>query len=93
VVWNDRNATAIAKAEKLRGAVIRDIERSRGPQTAKTLGENQDRLLAEKAAKEVETLPPEKKKHICRRYAETVNQGQRDISRNTGLHDFLMNAK
>ena len=53
------------------------------------------RFLAEKVAKlvrEVEALPPEKKKHICTRYAQTVDQGQRDISRNAGLHQFLTNA-
>ena len=94
-VWNERNAAAVAKAEKLRGSALRQIEKAAGSQAARTLQENQNRSLAEKVAKlvrEVEALPPEKKKHLCRRYARTVDQGQWDISRNAGLHQFLMNA-
>lgn len=95
-VWNERNKAAIAKAEKLRGTVLRDIEKLKGAQTAKAFEEKQDNLLAEKVAqsvREIETLPPEKKKHICGRYVETVNQGKWDISNNTGLYNFLMSAK
>jgi len=94
--WNDRNKSAIAKADKLRATVLRDIEKLKGTQTAKAFEENQNRLLTEKVAKsvqEVEILPPEKKKHICKRYVETANEGKWDISKNTGLYNFLMNAK
>jgi len=95
-VWNGRNKAAIAKARQLRGAVLRDVEKSKGAPTAKALEEKQNQMLTDKvnsAVREIEALPPEKKKHICGRYVETVNQGQWDISRNTSLYSFLMNAK
>src|SRR5262245_45666093 len=95
-VWNGRNKMAITKAGQLRAVVLRDIEKLNGAQVAKAFAEKQDTFLAEKAAsqvREIEALPPEKKKHICGRYVETVNQGQWDISKNTGLYNFLMNAK
>src|SRR5215510_920381 len=94
--WTGRNKAAVAKAEKLRSTVLRDIEKSKGAQTAKAFQEKQDSLLTEKVAqsvREIEALPPEKKKHICGRYVETVNQGKWDISNNTGLYNFLMSAK
>jgi hypothetical protein len=95
-VWNDRNKAAITKAGQLRSAVLRDIEKLKDAQAAREFKEKQDKFLAEKVAasiREIDTLPPEKKKHICGRYVETVNQGQWDISQNAGLYNLLMNAK
>lgn len=96
VVWNDRNKAAVAKAEKLRGTVLQDIQKSNGSQAAKAFEEKQNKFLAEKVAamvREIEALSPERKNHICGRYVQTVNQGEWDISKNTGLYKFLMNAK
>src|SRR5262245_27768850 len=61
--WTGRNKAAVAKAEKLRSTVLRDIEKSKGAQTAKAFQEKQDSLLTEKVAqsvREIEALPPEK---------------------------------
>lgn len=95
-VWNERNKMAIAKAENLRNIVLRDIEKLKDVQTAKAFEEKQNALLADKVAefvREIEDLPPEKKKHICERYVETVNQGKWDVRENAGLYNFLMNAQ
>ena len=95
-LWGERNKPAVAKALELRSAVLRDVEKSKGADTAKAFEAKQNRFVADKVAiavREVQSLPREKKRHVCGRYLQTVNEGQWDVANDARLYKFLMNAK